>query len=117
MIRIIILILLLTFTSCKVKEQKFNSQVWKEAYSDSSSKRELLVNDLIKNHMYRGMSFHDIIKLLGDPEIVEKNENITIGYILNTNYDRIDPIKGKDLIIDLSRDSIVLDYKITEWKK
>nr|WP_320039118.1 hypothetical protein [uncultured Bacteroides sp.] len=112
-----VLILLLTLTSCEAKDQKFNSQTWKEAYIDSYSKRELLVNDFIKNHMYRGMSFHEIIKLLGEPEIVERNENFNIGYILNTSYDQIDPIKGKDLIINLSKDSIVLDYKVTEWKK
>ena len=112
-----LLILVLILSSCGVKDEKFNSQRWKEMDGDSYSKREPLVNDLMKNHLHKGMNYSEIIELLGNPEIFGESEKNRIGYILHIDYDLIDPIQGKDLIVDLSNDSTVSDYRIVGWKK
>jgi len=112
-----ILILFLLLASCGIKDEKFNSRTWKEIDGNSFSKREPLVNDLMKNHMYKGMSYPEIIGLLGNPEIFGKSEKKRIGYILHIDYDIIDPVQGKDLIIYLSKDSTVSDYRIIKWNK
>jgi len=84
---------------------------------NSYSKREPFVNDLINNHLYKGMNYRQILELLGNPEIFGEGEKNRIGYILHIDYDMIDPIRGKDLIIDLTKDSTVLNYRIIEWKQ
>jgi len=112
-----LLILVLILSSCGVKEEKFNSQMWKEMDGNSYSKREPFVNDLMKNHLYKGMNYRKIIEILGKPEIFGENEKSRIGYILHIDYDMIDPIQGKDLIVDLSEDSTVTNYRIVEWEK
>jgi len=112
-----ILILILMFTSCGIKDEKFNSYTWKNMVGDNFSDREPLVNDLIKNHMHKGMSYHEIIQLLGNPEIFGESEKNNITYILQIEYDLIDPVRGKDLIINLTKDSTISEYKVIEWKK
>lgn len=112
-----LLIFILILSSCGVKDEKFNSRIWKEMDGNSYSKREPLINDLIKNHLYKGMKYREIKDLLGNPEIFGEGEKNRIGYILQIDYDMIDPIRGKDLIVDLSKDSTVSNYRIIEWKK
>jgi hypothetical protein len=117
MIKNLLLFLLLLIASCKSDGRKFDSETWNGIDGNNfSTQREPLVKDLIQNHLHQGMSYTSLTKLLGEPEIIEENNRI--GYIL---YFRlgvgIDPVEGRNLIIQLTGDSTVLNYKVVEWKK
>ena len=109
------LILLLLLIGCQEENKKFNSKLWHAIDGNNfSQQREPLVNDLIANHLYKGMSYKQLTNLLGEPEIGQGST--TIGYTLYVSYGwGIDPEEGRDLMIQLAKDSTVVDYQIKEW--
>lgn len=115
----IILVSWLSLISCRVEEKKFDSKIWRAIDGNNfSQQREPIINDLMTNYLSKGMSYKELINLLGKPEIEEGNTKI--GYTLYINYSwgiGIDPVAGRDLIIQLAKDSTVLDYQIVEWEK
>ena len=108
----------LLFTSCGIQQKKFDSITWQAIDGNNFSElREPMLNDLMNNYLHKGMKYNNIVKLLGNPEIFGDKNKKEIGYILYLKIDCIDDVAGTDLIIKLTKDSLIDDIKITKWKK
>jgi len=78
--------------------------------------REIMITDLMKNHLKKGMSYSEIIDLIGKPNNYNNLKPKTIGYEVSVEYGwNIDPIRSKVLIIKLSEDSTIIDIKLEKW--
>jgi len=75
-----------------------------------------MITDLMKNHLKKGMSYSEIIDLIGKPNNYNNLKPKTIGYEVSVEYGwNIDPIRSKVLIIKLSEDSTIIDIKLEKW--
>jgi hypothetical protein len=73
--------------------------------------------DLIKNHLKNGMKYSDVIYILGQPENVQSPKEGEIIYEILVDYGSdIDPISGKNLILNFSKDSTLINSKIESWE-
>jgi len=112
------LILLLLISSCGIQDKPFDSKTWQAIDGNNFSElREPMINDLMKNHLHKGMSYNEVIKLLGHPDIFVDKSKKEIGYILYLKIDCIDDVAGTDLLIKLSKDSLLQSFRINKWKK
>jgi hypothetical protein len=115
--KVVPIILYIFLTSCGVKDKEFNKTTWNDRDDFFYKNREIMVNDLIKNHLKKGMTYSELVDLIGKPENYGNLKPRTIGYELSVDYGiDIDPIKSKILIIELAGDSTILDYKVEKWK-
>ena len=101
------------------QESKFNKGQWEE-FNDSDGGeypyREMMLNDLVKNHKLKGLTYQQLIDSLGAPGNFSDNDD-TVRYEIVTRFESdIDPTSGKNLNLTLGADSIVTSYKISEWK-
>ena len=77
--------------------------------------RDNMLKDLLSNYKLRGLKYGELIDLIGKPQI---NDSSTISYQIEVDYGfNIDPVHTKYLTFELNKDSLVVDYKIEEWKK
>jgi len=112
--KILILISSLLTISCGKSEIKFDKLTWNERDDMFYKNRELMVNDLMKNHLQKGMKYKELIEMLGNPENLKPN---TIAYEIMTDYGSdIDPVEGKDLYMIFNKDSTLIDFKLKHWK-
>lgn len=112
-----ITILLWTISSCGHKEVEFDKSKWNQKADGFYSHREEMVEDLMSNHLRKGMSYSEIKNLLGEPKNYSDLEENTIAYGIMEDYGwNIDPVETKTLRIELTKDSLVSDYKILHWK-
>ncbi len=106
------------FVSCEGRKLEFDRSNWNTIVDGIYKYREQMVDDLIQNHLKKGMSRRELIELIGDPENIQMMENNTIGYIIMEDYSRdIDPVETKTLIIQFTNDSLISDYEIQHWKR
>ena len=79
--------------------------------------REHMVRDLMENHLQKGMTFQELTTLIGPPENYSNMDINTVGYEIMVDYGwDIDPVEGKTLYIELSKDSTVIDYSLEHWE-
>ena len=103
------------------QEMRFNRGLWKKwediNYPDIHHPyRDRMLNDLVKNHKLKGLTYQQLIDLLGTPGNFGDNDD-TVRYEIFTGFESdIDPAYGKNLNLTLGADSIVASYKISEWK-
>jgi hypothetical protein len=114
---LIILFFLLNLVSCTKQEIKFDKDSWNDRDDIFYKNRELMASDLTKNHLKSGMKYSEVISFLGQPENIQSPKDGEIIYELQVEYGSdIDPISGKNLILNFSKDSILSKYKIEDWK-
>jgi hypothetical protein len=104
--------------SCNSNE-KFDKAKWQEKGDlRIYTHRKSLLNDLTKNHKLTGLSYRQLINLIGEPEKDNDNEKDIVHYDIETDYGNdIDPIYTKTLQLKLTKDSTVESFMIKEWKK
>lgn len=114
----LILVCACLFASCENKEMKFEQSKWNQSFDGFYKYRESMVKDLMNNHLKKGMTYNEVIALIGKPENIGNLEVNTIGYILMENYGwDIDPVETKTLMIELSKDSLVQKFEVEHWEK
>lgn len=115
---LIILLLSVGFTSCNANE-KFDKAKWQEQGDlRIYSHRKSMLNDLTKNYKLTGLSYRQLINLIGEPENYSDKEKNIIYYEIETDYGNdIDPVYTKTLQLKLTKDSTVESFEIKEWKK
>ncbi len=80
--------------------------------------RNSMIKDLTSNFKITGLSYKELIDLIGEPEMNIVGEKNQICYKVLTEYGSdIDPISSKTLIIKLNNDSTIADFKVDEWRK
>jgi hypothetical protein len=104
-------------TSCINQQMDFDKEKWNERDDIFYANREKMVNDLMENHLKKGMSYKEVINLLGSSENYQNDTPNTIGYEIMVDYGcNIDPQRGKTLYFEFANDSVVKDIKLEEWK-
>ena len=77
-----------------------------------------MLEDLLTNYKLKGLSYRELIDLIGEPIKNWNGENGEIFYPITTDYGYdIDPLYTKTLTFKLNTDSIVTEFKVVEWKK
>jgi hypothetical protein len=61
--KIIFLIFSLITISCETNEKKFDILTWNERDDMFYKNRELMVNDVMKNQLYKGMKYKQLIEM------------------------------------------------------
>lgn len=116
--KIAFLIILFTVSNCGKPDVEFNKQQWNKKFDGFYKNRESMVNDLLKNHLKKGMRYKNVKNLIGEPQNYATRKSNTIVYTVMEDYGwDIDPVETKILIITLSKDSLVENYEIQHWKK
>jgi len=102
---------ILIFVSCNLK---FEKEKWNTKSDIFYDYREKMVKDLMKNHLKKGMTYNEVIELLGTDEISQNN---TISYEIMVDFGwNIDPQRGKILYIEFTNDSIVKEFWLEKWE-
>lgn len=108
----------LFLVSCGVEQKKFDKKTWNDMDDIMYANRESMISDLMKNHLRKGMTYTEVVDLIGKPENDENIKPNIIAYEIMVNYGwDIDPVKGKTLYIELTNDSIVKDFRLEKWKQ
>jgi len=97
------------------RKEKFDSEKWKQYIGFDSPNRDLMAEDLLASHKLIGLSHNRMLQLLGDP--TNYGDSTKTWYELSQEFDSIDPIAGKDLVITFNTDSIITNATIREWHK
>lgn len=104
-------------SSCGVKEMKFDKSKWNERFDGFYEYRENMVQDLMENHLEKGMELKKVVELLGEPGNYHNKKENEIIYEIMVDYGwNIDPMEGKELYIEFNKDSIITDFKLEHWK-
>ncbi len=114
----IIPLLFIFLASCN-NNKKFKKEKWQEQGDlKIYIHRKSMLSDLTRNYKLTGLSYRQLINLLGEPENNSDNEKDIVYYEIETAYGSdIDPVYSKTLQIKLTKDSTVDSYAIKEWKK
>lgn len=111
-------IVILMIISC-AQQLKFDRENWLvKTDLNQYPYRESMLPDLVNNQKLQGKRYSDIISMLGTPEagLVERPREM---YYLITpgNTAGFDPVSPKYLVIYLTPDSTVTNYKVVQWMK
>lgn len=110
--------IILSFTSCKPEQTKFNQTQWKTRNDIDYNHRELMIDDLAKNYLKPGIKFHEIENLLGKNDFVNEQDSLQLQYEIYVDYGSdIDPIETKTLIVNFDSDSTLTKIRIDHWEK
>lgn len=105
------LFLLLFCSACSNKDEaskadiKFERTKWNIKDDDIYTYRKQMVNDLLTNYKWAGITKDSVIKLLGEPDEIE--DNTFMIYNFNQSPFGFAPFSAKQLIIELTPDSTV----------
>ena len=106
------------FAACDDKQIEFDQSKWNMSVDGFYQFREVMVKDLMENHLEKGMTYKQLTDLIGKPENFANIETNTIGYTIMEDYGwDIDPVETKTLLIELTTDSLIQKFKIEHWKK
>ena len=108
------LVLFIAATSCN-HDKKFDREKW--GYGDGLTfpQRDDIINDLLKNHKIKGLTYRQVYDSLGRPQ---GRDTLQLSYQITDNsskYGRKDPVHRKTLILYFSKDSIVTKAEIHEF--
>jgi len=115
--KIFIISFLLLISSCGINEIEFEKSKWNESFDGFYEYRENMVSDLIENHLQKGMSYKNVIDLLGEPANYNNIKPNEIVYEIMVDYGwNIDPMEGKDLYLEFGKDSTLINSRLEHWE-
>ena len=111
---VILMVMLTAFTSCK-RGTKFDKEKWKAGDGISYSMRDNVLEDLLATHQLKGMTYKDVIRLLGKPD---DTATLKTSYeIINTAHEynpKLKPTYKKNLEFYFNKDSVVTRTAVYE---
>ena len=82
--------------------------------------RKSMLKDLTTNHQLKGLTYKQLIDLIGEPQKNLVGKSDEIYYPITTEYGHAnispDPVASITLAFKL-KDSIVTDFRIDKWKR
>ena len=112
---VFLLISLTTLFACNRTE--FNKEKWSGGRDDIGSPsiyRKQMLHDLVANHELIGLKYGELINQLGKSDRME-DRKVYYNIIVEYGFD-IDPVYTKDLVFNLSADTVVKSFTVTEWE-
>jgi hypothetical protein len=94
--------------------EKFDKTKWVDDDAIGGPEKVLMAEDLIKTNKLIGLTNKQMLKLLGPP--ANYTDTTKTYYELSQEFDSIDPVSGKNLIITFNKDSII-NAEIIKWHK
>lgn len=99
----------------------FNKTGWNTKGGGSLyyTKREAMLDDLLKSYRLKGMNMTELNELFGanDLEVFEYDHQLIIQMNIVTDHGwNIDPEYTKDLFLYLSKDSVVTSFEVKEYQ-
>ncbi|PTQ99928.1 hypothetical protein C8P68_102758 [Mucilaginibacter yixingensis] len=112
---VILILMLLILCGCK---SKFDKKLWVvQGDVDGYPYRNDMVDDLVKHHKLRGLTYRQLVDSLGNPNNSVDDTSGIIYYDVKIDYGwDIDPVYVKSLRLMINKDSIVTGVDIKEWK-
>lgn len=111
---IYLLLIFIAITSCN-NADKFDRQKWSSGDGLNYPLRDNIVDDLLKNHQLKGLTYRQVIDSLGSPQ---NRDTLTLSYqILDNSFDyhrSKKPIHKKNLVLHFNKDSVVTNAEIYE---
>jgi uncharacterized protein YydD (DUF2326 family) len=111
-ILIICCLLIISLAACK-RSVKFNRDDWDYGDGLTFPNRNGMVDDLLQNQKLKGMTYHQVVRLLHRPQGGNAD---SIYYEIDEQFKFNKPKYVKNLVIYL-KDSVVTDAKIYESPK
>ena len=103
------------FTLLVSCNSKFDKVKWTKHIDGDYPERDDMLDDLIKNNQLKGISYRQLVDLLGKPDY-DKDDNVYYYQIVVDFGHDIDPVYVKNLELQLNKDSVVNNYYIKEYK-
>ena len=116
----ILILVLFSFSYCSHKENiPFDSKKWAiEKDLDKYPYRDLMTEDIIDNHLFKGYEYERLIDSLGIPENVHLKKKNELYYLIENDYGwDIDPVYTKHLRLIMNKDSTIIKSEIYKWEK
>jgi len=76
--------------------------------------RERMLDDLLNNHKLIGLKYSQLEKLIGIPD--SKDSNFVYYRVVVDYGHNIDPVYTKNLMFQLSKDSLITSFKVKDWR-
>lgn len=117
--RKIMFLVYLTFTlaACGQTAMKFDKAKWSVREDIFYAYRERMTDDLMKNYLKKGMTYREVVELLGSADDFQSGPSGSLAYEIMVDYGwNIDPQKGKTLYINLAEDSTVKNWRLEKWR-
>ena len=117
-LRLLVFIIVAAFVCSCNSDRKFDKTSWQQRDDlGMYSERKEMMKDLMNNYQLKGLTYKQLIDLLGEPESYSDGEPNIVTYNIVTDYGRdIDPVYIKNMEVKISSDSIVTDVNINEIK-
>jgi hypothetical protein len=105
------------FTSCN-RNIKFDKAKWLQKGETEYPYRRAMLRDLTTNYKLKGLSYKQLLTLIGEPQEDIVGDSNTIYYSIFEDYGfDIDPVHVIDLVIKLNKDLTVKDFYVDDWKE
>ena len=108
------MLLMVALTSCHLSGSKFDRQKWSYGDGLDYPLRNDIVDDLMKNHHIKGLTYRQVIDSLGSPQ---RRDSLQFTYQIQDNsygFNRKKPAHKKNLIVHFNKDSVVVKFEIYE---
>ncbi|MEO8949965.1 MAG: hypothetical protein ABI308_16240 [Mucilaginibacter sp.] len=112
---ILVTVVFTVLTACSNHQVKFDKEKWNAGDGISYSMRDNVLTDLVTNYKLKGMTYKDVIRLLGKPDDTAALK--TSYEIINTAHEynpKLKPTYKKSLEFYFSKDSVVTSFKVYE---
>jgi hypothetical protein len=107
---LIIGLLIVVSTSCS-REIKFDQEKWNYGDGLTFPNRDRMLKDLLQNQKLKGLKYQQVINLLHRPQGADST---MMYYEIVRQIDLGSKKTNKNLILYLSKDSVVTDTKVVE---
>jgi len=116
------LLILIFIIGCGTNDLKFDSKKWiaieNGLYGENYRKK--MINDLIHNKLQfdyeNGTNRKEVIKLIGEPDFIDKCENDYESYKVEEKFGVIDPNGYTYLKLEYNENSVLIYWKIESSK-
>ena len=95
------------------RNEKFDKTKWAHYDELYGPDRDLMGEYLVKTHKLIGLTYRQMLQLLGAPANYTGTTNTY--YKLATEFDGTEPVSEKNLNIQFNKDSVIISVEIKEW--